>query len=135
MSNISNTDIAQTIYQLSKEKNGDDTATLKNVIKFLVRKRLINKTEGILRSLDKIINKEKGIIEAKVTGAKKISDEIKKEIIRTIKKRYLANDVILEEKLDSKLLGGVRIEVGDEVADLSVKNKIGKLQDYLIRKI
>ena len=41
--------------------------------------------------------------------------------------------VIFKEKIDEKLLGGFRIEVNDEVIDLTLKNKIFKLEEYLTR--
>ena len=52
-----------------------------------------------------------------------------------LKERYQQKEVILVEVLDEKLLGGFKMEVNDEVIDLTIKNKIGKLQEYLTRNI
>ena len=41
----------------------------------------------------------------------------------------------MKEILDEKLLGGIRIEINDEIIDLTVKDEIKKLQEYLTRKI
>ena len=126
MSNTSNTDIARAIYLSAKDKDGADKVFLGDVVKFLVRKRFLHRAGDILQSLKKIINQENGIIIAKVNCAKALSEESKKSIIDSVKKRYSAKDVILEEKYDEKLLGGMRIEVNNEIIDLSVKNKIKK---------
>ena len=40
---------------------------------------------------------------------------------------------IFNEVLDEKLLGGFKIEVNDEIIDLTIKNKLEKLQEYLTR--
>ena len=64
-----------------------------------------------------------------------MSEESKKSIIDSIKKRYSAKEVVLEERYDENLLGGMKIEANNEIIDLTVKNKIKKLQEYLIRKV
>ena len=59
MATISNNDIAQAIYLNFKDKIGDELAlSLKDVVNFLHRKRLLNKSKDILLRLNKIINKE-----------------------------------------------------------------------------
>ncbi len=135
MSNTSNIDIARAIYLSAKDKDGADKAFLGDVVKFLVRKRFLHRAGDILLSLKKIINQEDGIIIAKVNCAKTLSEESKKSIIDSIKKRYSAKEVVLEERYDENLLGGMKIEANNEIIDLTVKNKIKKLQEYLIRKV
>ena len=49
-----------------------------------------------------------------------------------IKKKYKAKEVIQIEKVDEKLLGGIKIEIGDDIIDATLRNKIKQLQTYLI---
>ncbi|MDP2789402.1 MAG: ATP synthase F1 subunit delta [bacterium] len=134
MANISHNDIAKAIYMSVKDKTGGQLATsLQDVVKFLARKRLLSKSPAILSSLEKIFNQEEKIIKAKVISVKKLHNETKTHLIHKLEKRYNAHKVFLEEFLDEKLLGGIRIEVEDEVIDLSMKNKINKLQEHLIK--
>jgi len=136
MATISNNDIARAIYLVSKDKNHQELPDIdKKIVSFLARRRLLSKSKDILEKLDKIINQEKERIIVKVSSAKKIKQEFEKEIILFLKKRYKTKEVILTETLDEKLLGGIRIEVNDEIIDLTAKNKIKKLQEYLTRKI
>jgi F0F1-type ATP synthase delta subunit len=44
-----------------------------------------------------------------------------------------ANDVSLENKIDPKVIGGVRISFGDEIIDLTVKNKLKQLAQKLTK--
>ncbi|MBI5139057.1 F0F1 ATP synthase subunit delta [Candidatus Nomurabacteria bacterium] len=129
-------DIARTIYLLSKDKSGASlSSVLHNVVKFLARKRLLSKSESILLSLKKIIDHESGVVTAKVTSPDKLNEEVKKHLRHSLKERYQAHEVHLVETQDKKLLGGVKIEVNDEIIDLSLKNKISKLQEYLTRPV
>lgn len=136
MTALSNNDIAQAIYFVSKDKTNSELRIVNDkIIKFLVRRRLLSKSEDILEKLDKIINVENKKIIAKILSARKVRDEIKKELIDFLRERYKAKEIFLEERLDEKLLGGIRIEVNDEIIDLTIKNKIKKLEEYLIKKI
>src|SRR3989344_3175688 len=130
MKTLTNNNIALAIYEASKDKKGRELREyLENVVKFLARKRFLSKSPAILVSLKKIINEKEGTIEAYVASAKKLGTETKHQVVQSIKKRYGAKDVILEEALDQGLLGGMRIEVNDEVIDLTYKNKLGKLKE------
>ncbi len=134
MANVSNNDIAQAIYESSRDKHGSELADiLSKVTKFLARKRLLLKVPDILRSLQNIINKEEGRLEVSIHSVRKLSEEHKTEIEHSLKERYGVKEIILNEKIDASLIGGIRIEVRDEVLDLSIKNRIGKLQAYLLK--
>ena len=136
MATLSNNDIAHAIYLVSKDKTHTELHDVnKKVVEFLARRQLLSKTPDILERLDKIINYESEKIVVKVSSARKLKEELKKELIFFLKKRYKVKEVVLTETLDEKLLGGVRLEINDEIIDLTVKNKIKKLQEHLIRKI
>ncbi len=135
MATLSNNDIARAIYLVSKEKTHAELHEVNGkVVKFLARRRLLSKSPDILERLNKIINHETGRIVVKIQSARKLKEELKKELITFLKKRYKMKEVILKEELDEKLLGGIRIEINDEIIDLTVKNKIKKLQEHLTRK-
>ena len=136
MATISNNDIARAIYLVSKDKKNEELPDFyKNVIQFLFKKRLLTKSDDLLRKLEKVMNREENKILVKVSSTKKITEKIKKEVTELLKKKYEAREVILEEVLDQKLLGGIKLEVNNEIIDLSLRNKINKLQEHLIRKI
>jgi F-type H+-transporting ATPase subunit delta len=136
MSTISNNDIAKAIYTASRDnKEGEFPTLYKQVTQFLARKRLLSQSKVILYKLDKIINKEEGRVSAKITSAEKLKNDFKNEVISFLKKHYSAKEVVMTEEIDSKLIGGLKIEVNDEIIDLSVQNKIKKLQEHLTRKI
>jgi F-type H+-transporting ATPase subunit delta len=134
MATISNNDIAKAIYlTYLNKKDNDSKLYLKNVVKFLDRRRLLSKKEDILLKLNKIKNQHEGIKEVLVKTAEKLSHETKQNLIKMLTKRYSSRDIVLNEIIDESLIGGVKLEVDDEVIDLTIKNKIKKLQQHLIR--
>ena len=135
MATTSYNDIAEAIYLSSKDKGSREMPLhLKNVVNFLAKRRMISKAPEILSRLKKIIDKENGLITAKVWTAHKLSNQTKHDLAHALTKRYRAREVFFEETVDEKLIGGFKVEVGDEVIDLTLKNKVGKLQEYLIRQ-
>ncbi|MFA5931904.1 MAG: ATP synthase F1 subunit delta [Candidatus Paceibacterota bacterium] len=134
MTAISNNDIAQAIYLASKEKGGEDHFSAK-VVKFLEKRRFLSKAPSILSHLNKIINEHEGRVVAKVSSADKINEKMKKELTATLAHRYKAKEIRIVENLDKRLLGGIKIEVNDEVIDLTMKNKIERLQEHLTKPL
>jgi F-type H+-transporting ATPase subunit delta len=128
-------DIATAIYEGTKENKDNLSLYYKNVVKFLDKKRLLGKSREILAQLKKILQREEGVVEARILSALELNHNDKQHLIHDLKKRYKAKDVILNEVVDERLLGGVRIEVDDEVIDLSLRGKISKLQKYLMHSV
>ncbi|MFA6076667.1 MAG: F0F1 ATP synthase subunit delta [Candidatus Paceibacterota bacterium] len=136
MAVLSNNDIARAVYLLAKGKSHvEQTDVSKKVVDFLFRKRLLSKASLILSQLEKIINKEEGRVVAKVSSVEKLSHQAKVNMEQALKKRYSAKEIIIDESLDSRLLGGIKVEVNNEIIDLSIKNRIEKLQEYLIKTV
>lgn len=132
MATHSYNDIARAIYLNSKDKSGSElTSSLQKSVKFLYRKNLLSKKEDILEKLQEIINESNGIVVAKVWSVKKIESGVRTELLNFLRKHYSAKEVHLEEKIDDKLLGGVRIEINNEVIDLTIKKKISLLKKHL----
>ena len=134
MATVSNNDIARAIYLSSQDKSGKEQAEiLSKVTQFLFRRRLLSRSPDILARLDKMIDKSEERIVVNISSKQALHENIKKEIAQILKERYGAKKVILIESIDEKLLGGFKIQVNDEVIDLTIKNKIEKLQEYLTK--
>lgn len=135
MANISNQDIARVIFEGAKEHHHEEDAYAKRVVKFLAQRKLISKSHDILLRLQKIIHEADGVLEAKVSSAFALNPEDKKKVIEFLKQRYKMREVILQESIDRSLLNGFKLEVGDEIIDLSMKEKISKLKEHLTRRV
>ncbi len=124
MSKISIKNIAHAIYE--------SKAQAKDVVKFLNRNKLLGKSEEILQELEKIENKEKGIMKMKVHSAAKVPAEKRKELETKIKEKYKAKEIVSEYFEDKYLLGGMKIQVGEEVMDMTHRNKLNQLSKHLL---
>lgn len=133
MATISVNNIASAIYESSQGKDGAELdIVMKKAVNLISKKHLMSKSKEILNQLERIIDKKDGVVRVKISSRIKIDKKIIDEIEDFIKKRYKVKQAVLEFSIDEKLLGGMRIEVGDEIIDVTTKSKIKKLQNYLI---
>ena len=133
MATVSIKNLAYAIYESSKDKEGTDLdIVMKNSVQMISDKHLLSKSHLILSELEKIVDKEKGRLRVRVNSNTKITDKAQEESIDFIKKRFKIKEVILELKEDPKLLGGIKLEIGDEIIDTTLKHKLDQLQNYLI---
>lgn len=136
MSKISPKNIAEAIYSATKDKSGSALEhTLQHSAEFLRNKRMLGKSSEVLNALQNIFEKKEGIVRMKVTTAKRIESPEREEIENGIKEKYKAQDVISEFFEKPELLGGMRVEVGDEITDTTYKNKLRQLENFLMQEI
>lgn len=133
MATFSNNDIAQAIYLSSKDKDASEQKVVfQNVTKFLFRRNLFSRSREILSSLRKIVNEDNGILEVNISSKHKIDNQVKNNLTHFLKKHHGDKKFVFIEKLDENLLGGFKIKVNDEVIDLTLQNKVYKLQKHLM---
>ena len=132
MAKISNQDIANSIYQTLQDKTGSAySLALKNIVNFLARRRLFSQAAEILNRLQRIVDQEKGAVRVKVSGAKSLGTHLRHDLVKILERRYKAKEIIFNEEVDEKLISGFKFEIGDEVIDLTMKNRIKKLAEHL----
>ncbi|RNL50220.1 ATP synthase F1 subunit delta [Pedobacter jejuensis] len=73
-------------------------------------------------------NQIKGIVTAHVTSATALSAEAKEQIVAIVKRELGANEVIVREKINEKLIGGFILKVGDKQFDASIASGLSKLK-------
>ena len=133
MATISVNNLARAIYESSIGKDGKELdVVIENAVSLISKKHLMSKSREIITELKRIIDKKEEIVRAKISSRIKIDKKITDEIEDFIKKKYKAKNTVLEFEVDPKLLGGIKIEIGDEIIDTTLKNKIKKLENYLI---
>ncbi|MFA5773296.1 MAG: F0F1 ATP synthase subunit delta [Candidatus Paceibacterota bacterium] len=133
MAKISTKNIVSAIHEMTKGKEGHElNMAIQNITDYLAKKRMIPRAGEILKKLEETINKEEGIVKANITYKNIPTKKISEEIEEILKNRYNAKKILATTNENEDMLGGVKIEVGDEVIDLTLKNKINQLQNYLI---
>ena len=105
----------------------------KNFIKVLISRNQINLFQNIKEDFIRQFQSSTGKISAIISSAVKISDTQRKLIIENICKIFDVNEVDVKEKIDQKILGGLIINVGDTVIDISTSNKLENLKKHLLK--
>lgn len=103
---------------------------LNNFIKLLVEKHQIHNYKNIAKEVTKGINFELDIYEGFVYSTEPLTDDKVKEIADAISKK-LNRKVELKNKIDSRLIGGVKVVVHDHVFDGSLKHKLETMKENL----
>ncbi|WP_158797250.1 ATP synthase F1 subunit delta [Pedobacter sp. L105] len=88
---------------------------------------LFDTTKAFIRQYNVI----KGIVTAEVTSAITLTEANKAEIVAVVKKEIGAQEVIIKEKVDEKLIGGFILKVGDRQFDASIAGSLHKLKQEL----
>ena len=102
-----------------------------NFLKLLTKNHSFSIIEDIHKQFLDQVEKLNNIIRVSVTSPYKISDDLKDQISNLVNEISGAESVI-EEKIDSELIGGVVIRLGDTVIDGSIKNKVKQLRRELV---
>jgi F-type H+-transporting ATPase subunit delta len=135
MTKISSKNMAEAVYEATEKKSGEDLAlALKRSAQILKDKRMLGKSDEVLSILQNIFDKKTGIVRAKITTAKSINGEEKRKLENEIKERYKAQNVISEFFEKEELLGGMKVEVGDEVLDSTYSHKLYELEKFLMQR-
>jgi F-type H+-transporting ATPase subunit delta len=89
-----------------------------------------NREKFLVEIAEEFLNQYKiknNILTAVVTTANGIDDITRKQIIDIVKGKG-NNEVVLQEKLDKNIIGGIIVRVGDKQVDASVVRKLNNLK-------
>ncbi|TCS95593.1 F0F1 ATP synthase subunit delta [Hazenella coriacea] len=77
-----------------------------------------------------LVNQEKGVAEAVVTTAFPLSNEDKQQLVERFQP-IVGKELHIMEKVDSDILGGVIVQVGDRLYDGSLRTSLNHFRDRL----
>jgi F-type H+-transporting ATPase subunit delta len=84
----------------------------------------------VLKNYKRLLRLELEKRHATIETASEVDPTIRSEIISNLKSKY-GDDLATEFHVDPQLLGGMRIRVGNDVWDGSVRNRLERLQNEL----
>ena len=135
MTNISPKNIAEAVYEATEGKSGQSLAVvLKRSVQMLKDKRMLGKSDEVISALQNIFDKKTGTVRMKVTTAKSLGHRERSKLQNEIKEKYKAQIVVGEFFEKPELLGGIRVEIGNEVLNNTYKNKLNKLENFLMQE-
>ena len=100
----------------------------RNLAKLLVRKRRTRLADQIRDAFRARLNSERGVAEAVVTTAVPLSDDARAAVEAAVRGYTNADTVELTEQVDSAILGGAVVRIGDRIIDGSVRTRLNSLR-------
>ena len=102
------------------------TAEQQNYVRVLVDNERLQVLPEIHDLFVALKNEHEGIKEAKITSAFPMDDATLKALVADLENRFKAK-LNVTVSVDPELIGGVKIAVGDEVIDASVRGKLANM--------
>lgn len=129
---------AEALHELVSGKTAAETGEIiKSFVDMLVKKRMIGKSDEVIEAYRQLELKEKGVIEATVSSAQPLAKEAEEKIKELVSNEFGSNEknssVEISHKIDEKLLGGAKIQVGDTIIDATLKGRLAILERELIK--
>lgn len=106
-----------------------DPGRIASLVDSLVTQKARNYID-VLKNYKRLLRLELEKRHATIETASEVDPAIRSEIETNLKSKY-GNDVSTEFHVDPQLLGGMRIRVGNDVWDGSVRNRLQRLQHEL----
>ncbi len=104
---------------------------LKNFFLLLIEKRRIFFVKKILEKFLKLCSKKRGEIHASLISSKELSQKQLDEISKDLSK-LMGSTIKFDYKVDEKLLGGLKLQLGSFMIDTSIKNKLKKYEQTML---
>lgn len=122
--NVSEKLVTETLLALVKSPMTDEA---KNFIAMLVENGRVSALPEIGAQFQALKNAQEGAADAEIASAFELNDAQVKQLVATLEKKF-GRKLNPSVHVDQSLIGGVRVVVGDEVLDTSVRAKLQQMQ-------
>ena len=102
----------------------------RNLVKLVVANGRIGEISNIAESFHAVLSESAGVATARIESATSLDEKQVNDLAAALKK-MTGKEVTVEVAENSKLLGGIRVHLGDEMIDLSLARKIENLSKAL----
>jgi F-type H+-transporting ATPase subunit delta len=120
---LSDKQVADTLLALLQSPLNDEAT---NLINMLVENGRVTLLPEIGAQFHALKNAQEGAADAEITSAFELSNAQVNELIATLEKKF-GRKLNPTVHVDNSLIGGVRVVVGDEVLDTSVRAKLQQM--------
>ena len=106
-----------------------DNGKISALVQSLVTKKPRHYVD-VLKHYKRLLRLEIEKRHARIESAMKLDPETSKQIVDRLKRKY-GNDLTADFQVDPALLGGLRVRVGSDVWDGTLRNRLERLQQQL----
>lgn len=98
-----------------------------NFLLLLVRNRRLFLLSDIIAGFSSLYTASRGQLRAEVTSAIPLNDALVEELLVSLKAKT-GKDVLLNQKVDPSILGGLVVKIGSRMVDSSIRTKLNNLK-------
>ena len=109
---------------------GNVPKVLKNLANTLIVNQRATLLPFIIEHFERLQREHDGVVRAVITSAFPLSEADKASLVEGLAKKY-GKRVEAEVKVDASLIGGARVQVGDDVIHASVRDTLDKMATAL----
>jgi F-type H+-transporting ATPase subunit delta len=106
-----------------------DRGKIESLVNSLIAKKPRNYM-GVLENFKRLLRLEVEKRRARIESATELNPETTAQIVANLKRKY-GQDLMTESVVNPEVLGGMRIRVGSDVWDGTVRNRLERLQQQL----
>jgi F-type H+-transporting ATPase subunit delta len=110
---------------------GSISPVLQNLVSTLIENGKATLLPFISEHYVRLQREHDGVIKATITSAFALSEGEKKSLVDALAKKY-GKKVDADVRVDEALIGGARVQVGDEVVHASVRDTLDKMKQALM---
>jgi F-type H+-transporting ATPase subunit delta len=121
------TSAAQVVEVMTGVVKGTLAPSVKNLLATVVDNGRVAALPEIARQFQALVNAQSGVSDATVYSAFEIAPAQLAEVVATLEKRF-ARKLNATVVVDASLIGGIRVVVGDEVLDTSVRARLEQMK-------
>jgi F-type H+-transporting ATPase subunit delta len=106
--------------------------TVRNLVAMLIDAHREVLLGSIAEQFDELKREHDKVLRARITSAKPLTDEQRAQIVGALEERY-GKRIEAELDVDPELLGGARVQIGDQVIHASMRDALAQMAAALAR--
>lgn len=120
------------VYGLIAAACGDLTAEAQNFVRVLIENGRLSLLPEIRDIFEELKNEREGVVDAVIATAYPLGNSQLAALVADLERRF-GRKVNPQVSVDKELIGGVRVQVDDEVIDGSVRGKLAAMATALMK--
>ena len=118
---------------LSAIFDGKVNALTLKFIQLLVDHNRESHLDVMMQEFISLYNEKNNIAKVTLATATALNNNSRELILKTIKEKYKFSEILLEATVDSDLLGGLIMRIGDKQLDASIQGQLRKIENELVQ--